>query len=60
MANPLIQIDNIVITENLFQLNYLRRKEFFLKNTLNGFQNGMDSTFIVKKFMIVLLVQVKI
>ena len=40
---------------NQFQQNYLLKNEYFIKNIMNGFLNGMDSTFIVKRFMIAIL-----
>ena len=55
-----IQINNIATMGNQFQQNYLLKNEYFIKNIMNGFLNGMDSTFIVKRFMIAILVLVKI
>ena len=55
-----IQINNIATMGNQFQQNYLLKNEYFIQNIMNGFLNGMDSTFIVKRFMIAILVLVKI
>ena len=44
-----IQINNIATMGNQFQQNYLLKNEYFIKNIMNGFLNGMDSTFIGKK-----------
>ena len=55
-----IQINNIATMGNQFQQNYLLKNEYFIKNIMNRFLNGMDSTFIVKRFMIAILVLVKI
>ena len=55
-----IQINNIATMGNQFQQNYLLKNEYFIKNIMNGFLNAMDSTFIVKRFMIAILVLVKI